>query len=342
MTHRTFLLISLVALSPLLGRESEKGAQLVTLVNDPDDDLVEEAVLEPEEPVEQPVRLKQKRIHVIEPPSTSSWNCQNRAHPIFIDVRDLEGNGIGFKESYASADLFFTGMTRTWLAPFFDFRGHYFYEERKYAANAGFGLRDISESLQTVFGVNFFFDYRQIKHSRFYQAGSGIEILGKEWDFRINGYIPVFGRRKTLSKRLVTRHDELFLEKKTLSNFVGADGEISRVLFKTHGVNMKLTVGSYYLNGLFEKKAIGGLLRLSGHLSPYIYIEGQGSYDPLFKWRGEGQLGLIIPFGRRLFDLKKRDCPKACYHPQERLLEQVSRFEIIPIRKHKERESFLD
>jgi hypothetical protein len=254
-----------------------------------------------------------------------------------VDVRDLEGTGIGFKKSYASADLFVTAMTQTWLAPFFDLRGHYFRDEKKYAANAGFGLRDISESLQTVFGVNLFFDYRQIKHGRFYQAGAGIEVLGEKWDFRVNGYLPVFGRREMLSRREIRVHHRLTREKKIISNFVGGDIELGRVLYKFWGFNMKATGGAYYLNGLFDKQPIGGLLRISGHLSPYISFEGQGSYDPFFKWRGSGQLALVIPFGRRFFDLKKRDCPNAHYHPQERLLEQVSRFEIIPIATHKDR-----
>src|ERR1700722_3839245 len=186
MTTRTFFLMSLIAFSPLLARESQREPQAVNLVaagDDPDDVTDEEPVYEDVEPEQQPIWLSRPKLEVIEPPSTSSWNCQNRGHPAFLDVRYLEGSGIGYNNSYASADLFFTAMTKTWLAPFFDFRGHYFPDNKKYAANAGFGLRDISESLHTVFGVNLFFDYRQIKHSHFYQAGAGIEVLGEKWDF---------------------------------------------------------------------------------------------------------------------------------------------------------------
>ncbi|MBI2743058.1 MAG: inverse autotransporter beta domain-containing protein [Chlamydiales bacterium] len=268
-----------------------------------------------------------------EPASISTWNCQNAAHPFFMDLRHREEKGIGYSKGYSSADLFLSHMTETWLTPFFDLRGHYFNDE-KYAANGGFGLRDISQSLQVVFGVNIFYDWRQIQRGHFQQVGAGIEVLGKKWDFRVNGYLPIIRRRKSIVTEREPEAGGTEISSKVIYNFIGGDIEMGRTLIKCHDLHLKATGGSYYLNGLFNKQVIGGFLRLSGYVSPYVAFEGQGSYDPHFKWIGQGQLSLVIPFGRRLFDLKKGGCPNERYLPQERLLEQVSRFEIIPTSKH--------
>lgn len=267
---------------------------------------------------------------------STSWNCQNRAHPRFFDVRYREGKGIGYSKGYGSSDLFLSYTTERYFTPFLDLRGHYF-DDHKWAANGGLGFRDLSESLNLVFGINLFYDYREAKRTNFHQLGLGIEILGERWDFRANGYIPLGERRKTLSSTAVLVNGETFLQKKVEYDFIGGDVELGRVVLKWAGLQAKLTGGAYYLHGLFGKQVIGGLLRLSGFLSPYIGFELQGSYDPKFTWIGQGQLSLVLPFGRRLFDLKKAGCPKWSFHPQERFLEPVSRFEIIPIDKHKTR-----
>ncbi len=273
--------------------------------------------------------------------SHSNWNCQNRAHPNFLDVRHNEGKGIGYHQGYTSSDLFLSYTTERNFTPFLDLRGHYFrdskWKEGKWAANGGLGFRDLSESLGLVFGINAFYDFRQVKHTHFQQLGLGIEILGEQWDFRANGYIPLRWRRKTLSKKIVEHDGRLFIQKRIEYDFYGGDLEIGRVIFKWAGLHGKLTGGAYYLNGFFGKNVIGGFLRLSGHLSPYIGFAAQGSYDPNFKWIGQGELSLNIPFGRRLSDLKYGECRKWRYTPQERFLEPVSRFEIIPIEKHTQR-----
>lgn len=264
---------------------------------------------------------------------SSSWNCQNRAHPCFLDLRYRAGKGIGYTTGYGSSDLFLSYTTERYFTPFLDLRGHYF-NDRKWAANGGLGFRDLSESLNLVFGINVFYDFRQVTRSNFQQVGLGVEMLGERWDFRANGYIPVARRRKTLSEEIVQINGNPFLRKKVEYDFIGGNLEIGRVILKKSGVHAKLTAGAYYLNGFFDRTAVGGFLRLSGHLSPYIGFGAQGSYDPHFKWTGQGEVSLVLPFGKRLFDLKKGGCPNQSYHPQERFLEPVSRFEIISVDDH--------
>lgn len=329
------LLISLICTSPLLAEQAKNSRFIIGK---------EEIIFHTKEPRQTLISLERgvpvSREESAEPKSVSTWNCQNRAHPFFLDFRHMEEKGIGYKKGYTSADLFLSHMTPTWLTPFFDLRGHYF-NDGKYAANGGFGLRDISDSLKIVFGVNVFYDWRQISHGHFQQVGAGIEILGRKWDFRVNGYVPIIKRRKTLIREIEPVANGEFISEKILYNFIGGDVELSRILIKSDDLHVKATGGSYYLNGLYNKQVIGGFLRLSGFLSPYIAFMGQGSYDPHFKWIGQGQLSLVIPFGRRLFNLKKGGCQNGRYAMEERLLEPVSRFEIIPITKHR-RKIFKD
>ncbi|MFI5334279.1 MAG: inverse autotransporter beta domain-containing protein [Chlamydiales bacterium] len=266
----------------------------------------------------------------------SNWNCQNRAHPAFFDVRQNESKGIGYHEGYTSSDLFLSYTTERHFTPFLDLRGHHF-NSNKWAANGGLGFRDLSESLNLVFGINAFYDYRQVKRAYFQQLGLGIEILGEQWDFRANGYIPLAQRRKTYSQQIVTEDGNTFFKRRIEYDFIGGDLEIGRVILKWAGLHAKVTGGAYYLNGFYNKNVIGGFLRLSGHLSPYIGFNVQGSYDPTFTWIGQGELSLILPFGRRLPALKFGECRKKRYTPQERFLEPVSRFEIIPVNHHTQR-----
>ncbi len=266
----------------------------------------------------------------------STWNCQNLAHSHFLELRHQEGKGIGYTGGYSSADLLLSETPPSFLTPFLDLRGHYF-NNGKYAANAGFGLRDSSEVLGVAFGINAFYDIRKVKHAHFQQVGPGIEVLGEQWDFRANGYFPIGKRRKVLSSKIVTSHGFSFLQKKIEYNFIGGNAEIGRSLAKNGAFACKLAGGGYYLKGLFHKKAAGGYLKLSGRLSPFIGYRAQGSYDALFRWRGFGELALILPFGRSLFSLKAEGCPRGHYLPNEHFLEQVSRFEIIPSHTQKKR-----
>lgn len=267
--------------------------------------------------------------------SPSTWNCQNIARPNFVSLGHREGKGIGYTRGYSSADLFLSYTTERLFTPFLDLRSHYFWQD-KWASNAGFGMREASNSLGVVIGINVFYDYRQARHAHFNQVGAGLEVLGEHWDVRVNGYIPVSKRRKTFSERYSVASDgTTYRTTKTEYDFVGGDIEIGRVMLKWKTIHAKITGGAYYLSGLFGKEAIGGLLRISGQLSPFIGFEGQGSYDPHFKWIAQGQLSLVFPFWHRLYDLKKGGCPNAAYNIEERFLEPVSRFEIIATDVHK-------
>ena len=104
-------------------------------------------------------------------------------------IRHIEGGGIGYNQGYTTLEGFFSPDPTLTLMPFFDLRGHIF-NNGKAAINAGAGLRKIERG--RVYGLNAYYDYRNTqKRIHYNQVGFGFETLGKLWDFRINGYVPV-------------------------------------------------------------------------------------------------------------------------------------------------------
>ncbi len=132
--------------------------------------------------------------------------CGQAKRPNRVTARHIEPNGIGYNQGYTTLEGFFSpihpfGENNQWL-PFLDLRGHVFNSGRL-AANAGVGLRYIGQ--RAVFGINGYYDYRNTKRQHYNQVAAGLEAIGKVWDFRINGYLPV---GKKTSRYYHTRFEE--------------------------------------------------------------------------------------------------------------------------------------
>jgi hypothetical protein len=277
------------------------------------------------------------------PPSSSQKSsghsflrCANAGHSHSISLRHREGKGIGYNEGYSSLDLFFSQTTSSGLTGFMDLRGH-LSNQMHYAANAGLGIREVANSLKLVFGLNAFYDFRRTRHTSFHQLGAGMEILGKKWDFRVNGYGPFVKTKHILADKVFFSNQRFVFLKKYEFAMAGSDASFSRIILKKKYIDLLGTAGGYYFTGHFKKQAIGGLLRFVAHFTPYLSAEVQGSYDSLFKAIGQVQLALSFPFGRRLTQLKENGCPKGKFALEERFIEPASRFEMIVTDKHKKK-----
>lgn len=90
---------------------------------------------------------------------------------------------------------------------------------------------------------------------------------------------------------------------------------------------MSLSAGPYYL-GNKSKPAWGAQARATCTFYDYFHIEGTTSYDGLFHWRGQGQIGIRIPFGgKRSLYAQPSHSPSVA----ARSLHSVDRGEIIPV-----------
>ena len=259
--------------------------------------------------------------------------CGETKRPMRVTARHIESNGIGYNQGYTTLEGFFSPMTpwgddQNWV-PFVDLRGHVF-NNAKLAANAGLGLRYISNY---VYGINAYYDYRNTHRQHYNQFAAGLEALGKIWDFRINGYLPL-GRRN--SNYYHTRFGEfkkhsIFLARKKEVSLKGANAEVGYHLDHFQDFPFYFAGGAYYLHGT-GRTAWGGQLRARLDIYDYLTLDGNISYDHIFRWVGQGQVSVNIPFGERRQIKKSSD--RSCTNSMAlstRALQRVDRFEIIPV-----------
>src|SRR3974390_1481326 len=74
---------------------------------------------------------------VTQPQPAGEMHCMKANHPHRIDIKHIEGKGIGYNQGYTSLDGLFTSMWNDFI-PFVDLRAHVFNNGR-WAANAGLG-----------------------------------------------------------------------------------------------------------------------------------------------------------------------------------------------------------
>lgn len=229
-----------------------------------------------------------------------------------VQLRHIEGKGIGYDQGYTTIQAFFTPHFESFV-PLFDFRGHVF-DDGKFAANAGVGLRLLHSY---VLGINAYYDYRQTHHFHYNQAALGLEALGKRIDFRINGYLPI-GRKQSVFNHQYNAHKKEWA-------FKGGNAEVGVHLFKGAKLAVYGAAGPYYFEGK-GKNAWGGQARFSAAFLEHVRFEVSGSYDRVFKWIGQGQLSLMYFFGPKM----KLKCIDEVLL-RERAAQWVDRFEMIVV-----------
>lgn len=251
--------------------------------------------------------------------------------PSRLSIRHIERGGIGYNQGYTTFEGFFAPDPSypSALLPFLDVRAHIF-DDGKAAANAGLGLRKIIG--QRVYGLNAYYDYRKSHNIHYNQVGFGLETLGKRWDFRINGYLPV--GRKTPSayatKFAEFSGNRLMLLQKYKFAMKGFNAELGVHFGKSRLLDFYAAAGPYYLRGKNGPHIWGGKVRLLCKIKEYLTLELSNSYDKMFKDRFQGQITLTIPFGRGS-DVQTDDCTPCA--PSNillsRMVQPVERQEII-------------
>jgi hypothetical protein len=260
----------------------------------------------------------------------SNETCGTSPRPMRVTAKHIEPNGIGYHQGYTTLEGFFpySGWDN-WLV-FLDARAHMFNDGRP-AANAGLGVRYLTDT--RVWGINAYYDYRKTHRQHYNQAAMGLEALGRIWDFRINGYLPV-GEHKSRNYGLkfsrFKRHKAI-LSQKYEYVLGGFNAEVGAHVDTWKNFPLYFAAGPYYLTGR-GGSTWGGQARASVKIYEYLELEGNGSYDHLFKWIGQGQISLNIPFGTRKQIKKRKAASCSDLMPlSERSYQSVDRFEIIPV-----------
>lgn len=278
------------------------------------------------------VFLEESDIVGFETPTQQNKNiCGKAPHPMRVTARHIDPQGIGYHQGYTTLEGFF-GLPQcldTLWVPFFDVRGHVF-NDGHLAANAGVGLRYLG--VKRVWGGNVYYDYRNTHRQHYNQVGFGLENLGRVWDFRINGYFPV-GTTKTPyyhTKFHEFKKHYAILERKHQFAMKGFDAEAGTHV-KIGNKPWYFAEGIYYLENQ-GKATWGGKARFSIDILDYLKIEGNTSYDHIFKWIGQGQISVTAPFGhRRSIKAKSQRSCSRDVALVNRAFQAVARHEIIPV-----------
>lgn len=275
-------------------------------------------------------------------PNRNEEICEPGPNSFRFSMAHREGKGIGYPQGYTSLDMFLMFSHIGNVYPFFDLRGH-MSNDGKPAANFGFGIRYLPETVNAVFGINTFFDFKKARHSTYEQLGLGIEILGTQWSLQANGYLPIIKTSNIIDinfyefqghRALVHLQHEVAM--------TGGDVSIGRSLLHRGFFDLDAYLGGYYFQGNQGLKAPGGYLKLTSSLSRFFSVDVQGSYDTLFKAIFQGAAAFHIPLGKRV---KPKAKGRSCYQETalaRNLTDPVSRFEMIVTHLHEQTALGLD
>ncbi len=146
----------------------------------------------------------------------------------------------------------------------------------------------------------------------YWDVSPGVEMLGKVWDFRANGYFPIgkhsWSKEDWADKFGVydyvkyTGHNEYDRWAAMNQEIVsGGDVEIGRKLFKQKNTLVKAYLGSYYFDMKENKDIIGARARITFQPSQFITFSINDTYDR--QYHNTLMFGMRI----RLNDLVNRD-----------------------------------
>lgn len=278
----------------------------------------------------------------IEHPNSDS--CPDGERHARVAVRHIESGGIGYTTGYTTLETFLAADPSWWaVTPFLDARGHIF-DNGKWAANAGVGLRALWG--KRAYGINTYYDFRNTKRLNYNQIGVGLETLGELFDFRINGYLPL--GKKTADPYGATFEEfsghHMIISQKYQFAMKGADAEFGFHFGESENFDFYAAAGPYYFVGQVGPNTWGGKARIRGTYKDVMTVELTDSYDTTFRNNFQGQIGFSYSFGPKSKVEKKRsiDTCKLAHTMTRRMVQPVGRQEIIVLDKRKLNSAAID
>ncbi len=262
-----------------------------------------------------------------DPPCKSHFIVPKR-----ITLKHAEGTGDkkGFATDYATLALLFASEYKLGhFMPMIDIRGHRF-DNGSYAANVGLAGRYIPQpnSFCELLGLNLFYDWRQGLHRNFNQVGAGIEILGKRWDFRANGYVPfghVVHRKKCIFKNYIGDFHGMH-ETCEFTNY-GFNLEVGYLAVNSKNFLLYAAGGPYYLaRKSSHHKTRGWEARVRPQYKDYLAVDFSISHDPVFETVYQAAVILYLPLYQVCLKNKR-----PCGITDRQIYQPIERFEVMPL-----------
>jgi hypothetical protein len=218
-----------------------------------------------------------------------------------------DDEGFGYGTDYSTLGLFLApDYTVGSFYPFLDLRAHRF-DNDTYAFNVGVGGRYIPapNTFCEIIGFNLFYDWRQGFLNEYNQFGVGVEVLGKRWDFRANGYFPVGA--KTFK-----------------STCVFDDYEVGWLAIASKNFLLYTAAGPYYLTRkscCFNFEPIrGGRIRVRPQYKDYFAVDVSVTHDSTFNTVWQTVFIVSLPF-YQMANQNEKPCrltDRQIYQPIER------------------------
>ncbi len=272
------------------------------------------------------------------------FSSGNRAHdaskkpsgysfwPKRMTLRHVEGwgEGVSFGTDYSTCALFISPDYHVGkVMPILDLRGHRF-DNNKYAANVGIGGRYIPESgtFCQILGFNAFYDWREGHLGSYNQVGVGLEVLGKRWDFRANGYAPV-GTTRRKTKCVFDNYEGGYyaIHRKCEFTSYGYNAEVGYYAVRTKDFFLYTAIGPYYLVRKNSDKTRGGMFRVRPQYKDYLAFDFSVSHDSVFQTVYQAQIILYLP----LYQLSKKGNQRPCNLTDYQIYQPIERYEVMPI-----------
>ena len=207
-----------------------------------------------------------------------------------ISARHVAGAGVGHTSGYSSLDWFLPLLpaesdSTMWFG---DFRGLIF-NDGQFGSNVGTGYRWFVEDQNRIYGVNGYWDTRNIDKLLFNQAGIGVESLGQIFDFRANGYTPAVNDTYQQGDFFFSGNG-LFLP--STSALSGMDAEAG-VNFPTfYQISTSLFGGGYYYDSNHTIAAAGWRVRAEAAWRDNVVVGVSVQDDDLFGQTVNGMIEL--------------------------------------------------
>jgi hypothetical protein len=257
-------------------------------------------------------------------------------------VRHIESGGIGYDNGYTTLEVFLASdPSQRSITPFLDIRGHVF-DNGKWAVNTGIGLRALWGN--RIYGINTYYDYRSTGRLHSNQVGAGLEVLGRLFDFRINGYLPVGAKTSAPygSAFQSFSGNYMLVSEKFHSAMKGANAEFGFHFGESKSLDFYAAAGPYYFIGEVAPVTWGGKARISGTFKDTLIVEISDSYDRVFHNKFQGQIGLSFSFGPKSKIKKEERTCKLANTLNNRMLQPVDRQEIIVVDNTKKNTIAID
>lgn len=214
--------------------------------------------------------------------------------------------------------------------PLIDLRGHRL-DNDLYAFDVGIGGRYILQRncFCEMMGINLFYDWRQGYLHEYNQLGVGFEILGRRWDFRANGYLPV-GQKRYSVKYIYDQYvgGYVITERRHEVTTYGFNAEVGWLAFCRNGFMLYAAAGPYYLTrkSFFFEPIIGGEIRIRPQYRDYFAVDVRFSHDSKYKTIWDTTFIVSLP----LYQMShQNECP--CHLTDRQIYQPIERLELMTL-----------